>query len=170
MLHALSRLNTKTKEVPNKEDIATVMSYMYDNTQMLDKTIEEMFLVKGAMFTTAIQYIVARSIMSNRTSCSEKFVLESENSEEFKSKHDVKSLRNFLQQECLGNSNQSSGHTSISTGRRALLQELEDDDLPQQQSTMQKKTGKFRTHCVPVLCGMVELLLSRNHLDTALTY
>ena len=150
MLHALSRLNTKTKEVPNKEDITTVMSYMYDNTQMLDKNVEEMFRVGGAMFTTAIQYIVARSIMSNPTSFSEKLVLENENSEEFKGKHDVKGLRNFLQKECLGNSTQSSsGHTSISNARRALLQELEDDDSPEPQTTMPKKTGKHKRTTLP---------------------
>ncbi|CAB3992168.1 Hypothetical predicted protein [Paramuricea clavata] len=63
MLHALTHLNTKTKDVPTKRDIHTVMTYLYDNEQALDKSIEEMFEVSRAMFATAIQYMVARSII-----------------------------------------------------------------------------------------------------------
>ena len=59
MLDALSRLNSKTKELPTNEDITEVMSYMYDNKQKLDKSVDEMFVVGCAMFNTAIQYIVA---------------------------------------------------------------------------------------------------------------
>jgi hypothetical protein len=136
MLDALSRLNTKTREVPTKEDINTVMSYLYDNHQQLDKSIEEMFTVGGALFTTAIQYIVARSIISQPTKFAEKLVLENENTKEFRREKDVKALRNFLQQECLGSCAQTSAKTSKSNPRRALLKELRRcDDLAQEEAT-----------------------------------
>ena len=101
-----------------------------------------MFVVGGAMFTTAIQYIVARSILSNPTNFANKLVLANENAQQFKKKQDVKGLPQFLQQECLGNSKQTYGHSSTSNARKALLQELEDDDDDDDDDTPQEKTPK----------------------------
>jgi hypothetical protein len=145
MLDALSRLNTKTKLVPSKRDINTVMTYLYDNEQALDKSIEEMFVVGGALFSTAIQYIVARSIISQPTKLADKLVLENENTKEFKRGKDVKALRCLLEQECLENCPQTSSQSSNSHPRRALLQQLQDDsddDVAQEETTRVRKTPK----------------------------
>ena len=128
-LDSLSRLNTKSKDVSHKEDTKTVLSFLYNNDQPLDKAVEEMFLVGGALFSTAIQYLVARSILSDPKTFAEKVVLENEASKEFKKAKHVKALRQLLQTECRGDSS----HLSTSTGstsnvRRALLHELEDSD------------------------------------------
>jgi hypothetical protein len=66
-----------------------------------------MFVVGGAMFSTAIQYIVVRSIISQPTKFTEKLVLENESTKDFKREKDVKALRRLLVQECLGNSAQT---------------------------------------------------------------
>ena len=48
----------QSKDPTNKEDITTVMLYIYHNNQKLDQLMEEMF-VGEAMLITAIQYVVA---------------------------------------------------------------------------------------------------------------
>ena len=103
-LNALNHLNNNknSKEknhrtAPTKDDIKTVMSFLYDCNHSLDKAVAEMFILGGAMFTTAIQYIVARSIMTEPAKFAEKLVLENEGSKEFKKGRDVKALRRFLE-------------------------------------------------------------------------
>jgi hypothetical protein len=151
MLDALSRLNTKTKVVPTKRDINTVMTYLYDNEHAFDKSIEEMIVVGGAMFTTAIQYLVARSILSQPTKLADKLALENDNTKDFKRGMDVKALRHFLERECLDNYPQTSSRSSKLHPRRALLQQLrddsdDDDDVAQEQTRRVRKTTKRTVH------------------------
>ena len=133
-LIALNRLNNNknSKEknnttAPTKDDIKTVMSFLYDCNHPLDKAVEDMVILGAAMFTTAIQYIVARSIMTEPAKFAEKLVLENEGSKEFKKGRDVKALRRFLESECLGASSSCSASTT-SNAPRALFHQLQDSD------------------------------------------
>ena len=103
MLEALDRLNKKQqkpneeteeeKPQPTKADIKTVLSMLYDAENPLDKAAEEMFLVGNAMFTTAIQYIVARSLFSDPSTLANKLVKEDPSGKVFKNRLNVKGLR-----------------------------------------------------------------------------
>ena len=53
-----------------------VMSTLYDAENPLDKAAEEMFLVRNAIFTTAIQYIVTRSLFTDPSMLADKLVKE----------------------------------------------------------------------------------------------
>ena len=79
MLDSLSRLNTKNKKPSTKEDVKTVMSFLYNDEQQLDQSVNKMFTVGAAMYTTAIQYMVARSLLSQPAKLAEKLVLENQN-------------------------------------------------------------------------------------------
>lgn len=59
------------------------MSFLYNPNQPLDQAVEEMFLVGAAMFSTATQYIVARSLMSDPVKFAEKLILQNEESKQF---------------------------------------------------------------------------------------
>ena len=59
-----------------KADIKMVMSTLYDAENPLDNAAEEMFLVRNAIFTTAIQYIVTRSLFTDPSMLADKLVKE----------------------------------------------------------------------------------------------
>ena len=133
-LDALGRLNTKKnpkdkkdEEPLIKDDIKQVMSFLYNPSQPLDRAVEEMFLVGAAMFTTATQYIVARSLVRDHEKFAEKLILQNKESKKFKKCRDVRALRWFLEAECLGATSSSSmSSTTTSKVRRALMSQLED--------------------------------------------
>lgn len=156
-LNALNKLNTKSDEPSSQEDVNAVMSTIYDDGNALDRAVDEMFVVGGAMFSTAIQYIVARSIMSDPTQYSEKLVTDDQSTKAFKQSKSVTGLQRFLNQQCIQHADDHLPQTSASS-RRDLLRQLqqgnnvrqEDEDPPQQlqdetnvsSSTLKRKKEK----------------------------
>ena len=146
MLEALDRLNKKrqkpneeTKEEkpwpteerkprPTKADIKTVLSTLYDAENPLDKVAEEMFLVGNTMFTTAIQYIVARTLFSDLLTLANKLVKKDPSAKAFKNRPNVKGLQDYLHAKCVKKP------TTTSPPRTSLMKQLEDssddDDQP----------------------------------------
>ena len=107
-LDALNSLNTKSDDNATTEDIKTVMRYMYDENNGLESIVDDMFLLGGAMFTTAIQYMVTRNIMSDPQAYAKKLETDDRPTKDFKSQANVKSLKAFLQEQCLMNQEQPS--------------------------------------------------------------
>ena len=134
-LHALDRLSTeksskdqKDKETPKKNDIKQIMSVLYIPSQPLDWAVQEIFLVGPTMFSTATQYIVARSLMTDPEKFAKKLILQNKESKQFKKCRDVRALRQFLKSECLGATSSSSMSSTTSKVRRALMSQLEDSE------------------------------------------
>lgn len=128
-LDALTRLNTKSDETASEEDVNTVMTTIYDENNALDKAVDEMFVVGGAMYTTAIQYIVARSIMSEPNKYAEKLVGDDRSYKAFKKAKNVKALQRFLHEQCLDD-HTTVQHTSTPS-RSSLLQQLQAQHEPE---------------------------------------
>ena len=113
MLDALDRLNKKQHKTdddtegeepklrPTKADIKTVMSTLYNTENPLDKAAEEMFLVGNTMFTTAIQYIVTRSLFTDPSMLADKLVKEDPAAKALKKTQNVKALGDYLHAECV---------------------------------------------------------------------
>ena len=126
-LEALDRLNKKPNEDTEEEeekpwrtkaDIKTVLSTLYDADNPLDKAAEEMFLVGNAMFTTAIQYIVARSLFSDPATLAKILVKEDPSAKAFKNHPSVKGLQDYLHAECVEKP------TTTSRLRTSLMKQL----------------------------------------------
>ena len=100
-LDALNSLNAKSEDNPTTEDIKTVMRYMYDENNSLETIVDDMFVLGGAMFTTAIHYMVTRNIMGDPQAYAKKLESDDRPTKDFKSQAGVKSLKAFLQQQCL---------------------------------------------------------------------
>ena len=150
MLEALDRLNKKPKKQnedpeeeeekprPTKDDIKTVLSTLYDADNPLDKAAEEMFLVGNAMFTTAIQYIVARSLFSDPATLAKKLVKEDPSAKAFKNCPSVKGLRDYLHAECVDKP------TTTSRPRTSLMKQLEDSSDDEEQTTHSRTSSSKR--------------------------
>ena len=64
-LDALKALNTKTEENATLDDVKSVMHYMYDESNAMEGVVDDMFVLGGAMFATAIHYMVTRNILAD---------------------------------------------------------------------------------------------------------
>jgi hypothetical protein len=67
-LSALHRLNNKSTERPLEADIVTVLSNLYDDESKVSTMMREMFQVGGAMYATAIHFLVAQEILGDPSS------------------------------------------------------------------------------------------------------
>lgn len=130
-LNALTTLNTQSDETPSEQDVNTVMPTIYKENNTLDKAVDEMFLVGGAMYTAAIQYIVARSIMSEPNKYAEKLVGDVRSYKAFKKAKNVKALQRFLHEQCVRNDT-TVQHTSAPSSS-SLLQQLQAQHEPPHQ-------------------------------------
>ena len=64
-LDALNSLNTKTEANPTIDDVKKVMHYIYDESNAMEGIVDDMFVLGGAMFATAIHYMVTRNVLSD---------------------------------------------------------------------------------------------------------
>ncbi|XP_028418501.1 uncharacterized protein LOC114544077 [Dendronephthya gigantea] len=124
-LNAMKALNTKSEETPTEADVNTVMSSLYDDDNALDQVVDQIFHLGGAMYTTAIQYIVAQSIISLPAKYADKLVTDDQSSKGFKKGKNVKALQRFLHEQCLEGGDNSGLQTTSGPPRRSLLQELQ---------------------------------------------
>ena len=67
-LSALHRLNNKSTERPLEADIVTVLSNLYDDESKVSTMMRETFQVGGAMYATAIHFLVAQEILGDPSS------------------------------------------------------------------------------------------------------
>ena len=123
---------------PTKVGIKTVLSTLYDADNPLDKAAEEMFLVGNAMFTTAIQYIVARSLFSDPATLAKKLVKEDPSAKAFKNRPSVKGLRDYLHAECVKKP------MTTSRPRTSLMKQLEDSSDDEDQPTHSRTSSSKR--------------------------
>ena len=123
---------------PTKVGIKTVLSTLYDADNPLDKAAEEMFLVGNAMFTTAIQYIVVRSLFSDPATLAKKLVKEDPSAKAFKNHPSVKGLRDYLHAECVEKP------MTTSRPRTSLMKQLEDSSDDEDQPTHSRTSSSKR--------------------------
>lgn len=64
MLEACKNLNTRNQRNASKEDIKAVLEEIYDPESNLHSVMAEMFEIGNAMYTTAIQYIATKEMLT----------------------------------------------------------------------------------------------------------
>lgn len=64
-LDALNSLNTKTGANPTINDVKKVMHYIYDKSNAMEGIVDDMFVLGGTMFATAIHYMVTHNILAD---------------------------------------------------------------------------------------------------------
>ena len=124
-LDAFNSLNSTSENNATTEDIKTVMRYMHDENNSLECIVDGMFLLGGAMFTTAIHYMVTRNIMGDPQAYAKKLESDHCPTKDFKSQADVKDFKAFLQQQCLIEEREASTSTGFPVSRKRLLEEFE---------------------------------------------
>ncbi|CAB4005319.1 Hypothetical predicted protein, partial [Paramuricea clavata] len=59
----LNHLHKDSQREPSKEDVVESLKFLYQENDDLDGLFDEMFQVGGALFVTAVQHIVARTLI-----------------------------------------------------------------------------------------------------------
>ena len=125
-LDALNSLNTKTEANPTIDDVKKVMHYIYNESNAMEEIVDDMFVLGGAMFATAIHYMVTRNVLSDPQAYATKLESDDHATKKFKTQANVKGLKAFLGEQCLS--------------RKRLLEELEQSDKPPKKSKKSKRS------------------------------
>ncbi len=144
-LNALNRLNNKSSERPNHADIVTVLSYLYDDDSDVSTMMRQMFRVGGAMYATAIHFLVAQEILGDPSSYADRLIDDCPVGHQFKRQRNLQSLKEMLISACVQNPNsQSSSSTpQRSSVRKNLLVELKDlENKPSTSKSVFPKSSK----------------------------
>ena len=129
-LHALNSLNTKTEANPTIDDVKKVMHYIYDESNAMEGIVDDMFVLGGAMFATAIHYIVTHNVLSDPQAYATKLESDYRATKKFKTQANVKGLKAFLGEQCLSNPGEPSTSSPSTGSRKRLLEELDQSDKP----------------------------------------
>ena len=139
-LSALNSLNTKTEENATTNDVKKVMHYMYDETNAMEGVVDDMFVLGGAMFSSAIHYMVTRHVLSDPEAYATRLESDDSATKNFKSQPNVKGLKAFLENQCLSDAGQASTSSPSSGCRKRLLEELERSDKSDKKSKKSKRS------------------------------
>lgn len=111
-------------------NIHTVLATLNDNDSIVTETIKEMFQVGGAMFATAIYFLVAQDILGDPPSHAEWLIDDCPVAKPFKSKPGLSGLKTMLTSACVVDSPLSKAASSSQSAsaqfaaRKHLLKEL----------------------------------------------
>lgn len=146
---ALNSLNSNSSDNATDEDVKTVLQYMYDEDNGLEAVVDDMFTLGGAMFTTAIHYMVSRSLFSDPKHYSTKLETDNHATKQFKSKPNIQGLKAFLTNECVTSADQPSTSSACTKSRKRLLEELEKPETPAKKKKTKhtKNTTKLKMNC-----------------------
>lgn len=122
-LPSLQRLNNKLDEAASEEDVTNVLTMLYDDESSINETMSQFFKIGGAMFSTAIHYMVAQNLLADPQAYACRLSTEDERAREFQSKRDLKSMKEMLVDMCVTPTCSSTSSTP-STSKKSLLQQL----------------------------------------------
>ena len=80
---------------PTKSDVINMMKFMFDEKDELDEAMDTMFKMGGAIYSTACQYIVLRSIIRNPDAYAALTQCENGADTSFKSQKDIPAMRDY---------------------------------------------------------------------------
>ena len=128
-LPSLSNLNSKNEErqEPTSEDVNNLLKFVLNDKEEVNEMMANFFEIGGAMYLTAIHYLLVQHLVSNPRKYS--MALTPDNDERrcdnFKAKGDLKSLKDMLLSMCLQKQkHQSTPATATTSSRKRLLDEL----------------------------------------------
>ena len=105
----LKKLHKDDVTSASQKDVLDVLKFLFQDHEDLDSIVDKMFHVGGAMFATAVQLIVARTLVQDPERYAE-LVEASETGSDavFKKNSDIESMRDFIVSSVLGRQHQRS--------------------------------------------------------------
>lgn len=90
---------------PAEKDVVQTLKFLFAEKDEMDSLVDEMFHVGGALFATAAQLIVARTLVRNPENYADLVEADETGSDrKFKNSKDIQSMRDFIVADVLGNS------------------------------------------------------------------
>ena len=113
----LNNLHKDSQREPSEEDVVETLEFLYQENDDFDALIDEMFQVGGALFVTAVQHIVARTLIRFPEEYGEIVQADNESDATFQNKKDIVSMRDFLVNGVIGKATQK----SLTSPRKNLI-------------------------------------------------
>jgi hypothetical protein len=117
----LNHLHKDSQQEPGEEDVVETLKFLYQENDDFDTIIDEMFQVGGALFVTAVQHIVARTLIRFPEEYGEIVQADDESDATFQNKKDIASMRDFLVNGVIGKTTQK----SLTSPRKNLIAQFD---------------------------------------------
>jgi hypothetical protein len=118
----LQQLHKDAVGNPEENNVVETLKFLFKEDEEMDDLVDEMFRVGGALFVTAIQIIVARTVIRNPETYAEIVEAEDTGSDAiFKKNADIESMRDFIVASVIGKSKPK----AQSPARRHLLKHFD---------------------------------------------
>ena len=117
LVKSIANLDNKNQPNATSGDVKGVLMFFVGADNEIDALIDEAMEVGAALFVTATQLTVARTLFRNP----DKYA-------QFKREGTMKALKCMLEKECCSSASSASTSTSVTPSRRALLAELSSSD------------------------------------------
>ena len=126
----IHRLNTKNELNPSPADVKNVMKLLLEENDEFDDAIDQACAAGAALYTTAIQCIVARTYIRNPDIFAEKTAARDGSDKDFQRKRDTLSMKNYLVKCCTGTlaASETPSKESTQTKRAMMLSALFDSE------------------------------------------
>lgn len=113
----LANLHKDSEQRVTEADVVETLKFLYQENDELDTIVEHMFHVGGALFSTATQYIIARTLVRSPEDYAEIVEAEDGSDAAFQRDKDIVSMRDFVVNSVVGRAKQR----SVSSPRKNLI-------------------------------------------------
>ena len=139
----LKKLHKDVVTSASEKDVVDVLKFLFQDHEDLDNIVNEMFHVGGAMFATAVQLIVARTLVQDPERYAE-LVEASETGSDavFKKNADIESMRDFIVSSVLGRQHQRSKQPT----RKYLLKQFDSPTKRADVKASRMPSSAFSSH------------------------
>jgi len=135
---SLKVLHKDSVTAATEEDVIETLKLLFQENDDLDAILEQMFHVGGALFVTATQVIVAKTLIQDPESYAELVEAEDTGSDSvFKQNGDIESMRNFIVSSVLGKRRKKPAKGS----RKDLLKQFDSPAKRGKQSRVPQETS-----------------------------
>jgi hypothetical protein len=120
-----------------------VLSNLYDDDSDVTKTMKQMFQIGGAMYSTAIHFLVAQELLGDPPAYAERLIDTCEVGKNFKKKPNIGALKQMLTDACVHKTTAgpSTSESPSKSARKNLPRDLQSLDKPE---TCLPPTGRKR--------------------------
>ena len=131
----ITNLNREHEGEATEKNVVETLKFLYKENDELDNMVDSMFHVGGALFVTAIQYIVARTLIRNPEEYAQRVESEDGSDATFQRQRDIVSMKDYIVHSVIGKHKKV---PSLPSPRKSLLRQF---DSPSKSNDTQEKTS-----------------------------
>lgn len=96
LIQCLSSMQRDSESCTDPTDVVNVLKFLFKPNDNLDEAMDTFFHIGGAMFVSACQYIIARTLVRQPEAYAELVQAENGGDKQFQSEKDIASMTNFI--------------------------------------------------------------------------